>query len=113
MSRNWIKLKSDHGTWGFQKASFEAYNIHYHGPKGFAMGKAKEVLSMQMDHDKEMPVLGNVNGSKKIAKYFHDFEEGRKGEGRTWRKSPPKMPFWHVLKKPTYPNFWFMVISLG
>ena len=47
------------------------------------MGKAKEVLSMQMDHDKEMPVLGNVNGSKKIAKYFHDFEEGRKGEGRT------------------------------
>ena len=39
-----------------KKAYFEAYIIHYHGPKGFALGRAKDVLSLQMlrDHSIEM-----------------------------------------------------------
>ena len=44
------------GTWGPQKAYFHAYIIHCHDPVGFAMGKVKEVLSLQMsrDHGKQM-----------------------------------------------------------
>ena len=53
------KCKSDHGTWGPQKAYFHAYIIHYYGPTGFAVGEAKEVLSLQKsrDHGSEMPFL--------------------------------------------------------
>ena len=51
------ECKSDHGTWGPQKDCFQAYIIHYHGPTDFAMGEAKEVLSLQMseDHGRELP----------------------------------------------------------
>ena len=49
------QCKIDHGTWGSQKVYFQAYICH--GPKGLAMGEAKEVLSLQMsrDHAREMP----------------------------------------------------------
>ena len=49
--------KSDHETWGPQKAYSQAYIIHSHGPTGFAMGEAKRLLSLQMlgDHALEMP----------------------------------------------------------
>ena len=45
-------------AWGLLKACFQAYIIHYHGPMGFVVREAKEVLSMQKprDHDKEMPL---------------------------------------------------------
>ena len=42
------KCKSDYGTWGLQKAYFQAHIIHCHGPTSFGMGEAKEVLSLQM-----------------------------------------------------------------
>ena len=38
----------DHETWGSQKAYFQAYIIHYHGPMDLTMGEAKEVHSLQM-----------------------------------------------------------------
>jgi hypothetical protein len=51
------KCKNGHGTWGPQGAYFQAYTIHCHGPTSFVVGKAKEVLSLQMsrDHGREMP----------------------------------------------------------
>jgi hypothetical protein len=51
------ECKCDHKTWDPQKAYFQAYIIHYHGPTGFAVGKAKEVFLQQklMDHGKAMP----------------------------------------------------------
>ena len=50
------KCKSDHGTWGRQKAYFQSYIIHSYGPTGFAVGEAKMILSpiMSSDHGKEM-----------------------------------------------------------
>jgi hypothetical protein len=52
------KCKSDYKTWGFQKANFQAYIIHCHGPTSFAVGEAKKGLSLQIsrDHDREMPL---------------------------------------------------------
>ena len=42
-------IRSDHdGTWRPQKASFQAYIIHYHGLVDCVVGEAKEVLSPQM-----------------------------------------------------------------
>ena len=41
-------VKSDHGTWGLQKACFQAYISHFHGRTCNALGEAKEVLSLQM-----------------------------------------------------------------
>ena len=48
--------ESEHGTWGPQKAYFQAYIIHCHGPTSFAVGDANEILSLQMsmNHDREM-----------------------------------------------------------
>ena len=53
------KWKSDHRTWGPPNAYFKAYIIHCHGATWFAVGEAKEVLSLQMlgDHDKGMPSI--------------------------------------------------------
>ena len=46
--QQWIKCKSDHGTWGPQKTYFHAYIIiHYHGPMVFAVREAKAVFSLQ------------------------------------------------------------------
>ena len=42
------KCKSDHATWGPQKAYLNAYIIHCHGPVSFVVGEAKEVLLLQM-----------------------------------------------------------------
>ena len=36
-----IKCKSEHGTWGPQKAYFKACIIHCYGPTSFAMGEEK------------------------------------------------------------------------
>ena len=36
--------QSDHGVQGPQKTYPKAYIIHKHGPMGFAVGEAKEVL---------------------------------------------------------------------
>lgn len=44
----------DHETWGSQKAYFQAYIIHYHGPMGFAVGEAKEALLVQMLEDNSL-----------------------------------------------------------
>jgi hypothetical protein len=55
------KFKSDHGTWGPPKTYFHAYIIHRHGPTGFVVREAKEVLSnmsKSRDLEKEMPFLG-------------------------------------------------------
>ena len=38
------KCQSDHWVWGPQKAYSKTYIIHGHGPAGFAVGEAKEVL---------------------------------------------------------------------
>ena len=38
------KCHNDHGVWGPQKTNVKAYIIHWHGPTGFAVGEAKEVL---------------------------------------------------------------------
>ena len=38
------KCQSDHGVRGPQKTYFKAFIIHWHGPMGFAMGEAREVL---------------------------------------------------------------------
>ena len=44
-------------TWGSKKVYYHTYIIHYHGPTNFVVGRAKEVLSLQMsrDHGKEVP----------------------------------------------------------
>ena len=38
------KCQSDHGVRGPQKTYFKAYTIHWHGPMGFVVGEAKEVI---------------------------------------------------------------------
>ena len=38
------KCHSDYGVQGPQKTYFKAYIIHWHSPRGFAMGEAKEML---------------------------------------------------------------------
>ena len=38
------KCQNDHGVWGPQKTHFMAYIIHWHGPTGFVVGEANEVL---------------------------------------------------------------------
>ena len=38
------KYQSDHEVRDPQKTYFKAYFIHWHGPKGFAVGETKEVL---------------------------------------------------------------------
>jgi hypothetical protein len=40
------KCKSERGTWGPQKAYFQAYIIHYHGPAGFCNGRDKKKHSL-------------------------------------------------------------------
>ena len=57
------KCKSDHEPWGSQKAYFYGYIVHCFGPTGFAMGEAKEVLSLQIsrDDDKEMSFIYMAN----------------------------------------------------
>ena len=50
------KCKSDHETWGPQKTYLQAYIIHYHGPMGFVLWEAKDVLLLQKsrDHGRKM-----------------------------------------------------------
>ena len=36
------------------EVSKHAYNVHYHGPTGFAVREVKEVLSLQMSRDHDM-----------------------------------------------------------
>jgi hypothetical protein len=51
------ECKSAHGTWGPQKAYFQAYTIHCHNSMGFVVGEAKGVLLLQPsgDHGIEIP----------------------------------------------------------
>ena len=53
------KSKSDHGIRGPQKVYFQVYIIHCHGPTGFALGEAKEVLLLQIlgDHGREISFI--------------------------------------------------------
>ena len=81
------KCKSDHGAWGLQKAYFQAYLIHCHGPKVFVVGKAKEVMSeMSGDHGREK---SNI---------FHSYEERGEEEGEKVKheENSKKCPFWHI-----------------
>ena len=109
------KWKSDHGTWGPQKACFHAYIIHCHDPTGFAVGEAKEVLLLQLsrDYDKEMPFF-----------FFFSFfflpnffsclrgKKGRRGR-RSFMKKIPKTTFFGHIKKFSICTFGCMVTSLG
>ena len=75
------KCESDHETRDSQKAYFQAYGVHSHGPKDFAVGEAKEVLSLQMlgDHGKEMLFIYKYKSIS--TKCFHSYKE-RKREGQ-------------------------------
>ena len=74
--------KSDHGTCGLQKAYFQTYIIHYHGPMSIAMGEAKEVLSLQMprDHGKKNVVFPLIS-SFLFLSFAKQFLVGTKKEG--------------------------------
>ena len=93
------KCKSNHATWGPWKAYFHAYIIHCHDPMGFAMGRAKEVISMHMSGD---------HGRERCQLFFIVMRKWREGEGEKVKheETLQNCPFWHTFKQTlTYPLF--------
>jgi hypothetical protein len=108
------KCKCDHGTWGPQKTYFHAYIIYYHGPTGFEVGEAKEVLSLQMlgDYGKTMSryliILFFLPNFSTVTR-----QKGKKeGRGLNMKKIPKTAFIGHILKNQ-HIHIWCMVISLG
>ena len=49
--------KTEHGTWGCQRFVFKPTFVHCHGPSGFVVEEANELLLLRMsgDCDREIP----------------------------------------------------------
>lgn len=111
------QCKNDHGTWGPPKGCFEAYIMHCHGPKGIAIGVAKEVLLLQMSWDHSIDIYFKyfIRFYLSIAKWSIFRMRRIEEEGRR-TKTTPKILFIvtytyikhiiHFLVHGHY--FWFM-----
>ena len=114
------KCKSDHETWDLQNVYFHAYIMHCHGPTGFAMGEAKEVLSLHMMGPWQREAVLIFSNNFVLLLFFlcqtfpwlRGKKERRRGQNRTWRKFP-KLPFLDIyFKKVCTSIFGCMVTSL-
>jgi hypothetical protein len=86
--------------------------MHCHGPKGFAVGEAKEVLSLHTKGPWQREAILIFSNHFVLllffifAKHFHGYEERRKEEGEKieHEENSPNCPFWtYISKKYAHP----------